>query len=329
MKGIKLILACLLFTTFTITRCTTWQYLVKYEDDLWILYEEISNNTIRTTVYAYGCKIILTYPARVEPYENFTVYINITDPAWAKYIGIGSLWINGTINQLNKKPEEVYEFLYLYNTLCEIDFTYDIEAINLRDLNATKYVIAPPINGAIMIIYIKLTDVPWSKQLEYILSGREAPFLSVDIVGSAVSSTPMLGANSILDRIREYSMLESEYVELKDRYQSLLAKYTWLKGIYESLSHNYTSLITEYQRLERDYVKFKNEYTILQEEYQRVIQENIQLRNEVANLEDILQTLSSENKRLRSVNYILLALFLMSLISLATVLSTGRKYART
>ncbi|RLF15558.1 MAG: hypothetical protein DRJ66_04255, partial [Thermoprotei archaeon] len=84
MKGIKLILACLLFITFTITRCTTWQYLVKYEDDLWILYEEISNNTIRTTVYAYGCKIILTYPARVEPYENFTVYINITDPAWAK-----------------------------------------------------------------------------------------------------------------------------------------------------------------------------------------------------------------------------------------------------
>ena len=322
MKGIKLILACLLFTTFTITRCTTWQYLVKYEDDLWILYEEISNNTIRTTVYAYGCKIILTYPARVEPYENFTVYINITDPAWAKYIKIGSSWHNGTLNLFNNSTDEIWSFLNFYWTKCQFNLIYDFEVKGYEEHNVTISIpiVASPEVGDIMILNVFIAK---ENPLKYILENKYPPFVSVEIFCSVVTTTPMVGANSVIDKFMKYDVLNGNYLRLRGEYLKLLVNYTHLKTLYESLNYNYTNLMVEYKELKQEYVELEEKYSNLQNDYYNVLQERERLKDEIMTLEGRVRTFLSLYNRVKVISYILLILVILLLV-LLIMSSKGR-----
>ena len=323
---IKLILLILASLTVALasTSCNSWHYLIKYNDNLWILYEEIANNTIKTTIYAYNCEIVLIYPAKVEPYENFTVYINVTNLAWAKDISVSAYWVNKTMDLVNKSPQEAENFTSFYWKFCTFHYTYDAEIGNLRKLVAIKHVIAPPIIGSIMMIYVDISRLAFSEEMEYLLSNLVPPSLKVKFLSTTIATTPLLGSGSILDKYISYGILKNKYFELNSKYLNLLENCTRLEKLYANLNHNYTNVLAAYQKLQKNYTILKKDYDDLQSNYQRTVQENNYLKDRLSNLEILIENISEENKKLRNTLTITI-LFFVSLITAILAIRGGKK----
>jgi len=298
--------------------------LIKYDDNLWILYEEIANNTIKTTIYAYNCEIVLIYPAKVEPYENFTVYINVTNLAWAKDISVSAYWVNKTMDLVNKSPQEAENFTSFYWKFCTLHYTYDAEIGNLRKLVAIKHVIAPPIIGSIMMIYVDISRLAFSEEMEYLLSNLVPPSLKVKFLSTTIATTPLLGSGSILDKYISYGILKNKYFELNSKYLNLLENCTRLEKLYANLNHNYTNVLAAYQKLQKNYTILKKDYDDLQSNYQRTVQENNYLKDRLSNLEILIENISEENKKLRNTLTITI-LFFVSLITAILAIRGGKK----